>query len=110
MADPGQAIESLEEIPPLLPQRSELPPASGGEAIVAAVTTSVVGLPAAFEPATFFHVVKQGIERREREFQSAARALPNLFGDFEAVKLLFCQQREDGQFAASSRDLRTNAF
>jgi len=96
MAHPRQAVERLEEGAPLRAQGGELAAAGGGEAIVAAVAAGVIGLPVAFHPATLFHVVEQGIERRQSKFQGAAGSLADLFGDFEAVKGLFGEQGEDG--------------
>src|ERR1035438_10123384 len=91
MPDSGQAVEGLEEGAPLRAQRSELAAATGREEIVAAVAAGAVGLPAAFHPAAFFHVVEQRIERGEGEFQGSAGACTDLFCDFEAVEGLLGQ-------------------
>ena len=77
--------------------------AAGGEAVVAAVAAGVVGLPAAFDPAALFHVVEQGIERGQGEFQGSAGAFSDLLGDFETVELLLGEQGEDGEFSAFPR-------
>src|SRR5579872_3651503 len=102
MADSGEAVESLEEGAPFFFERGELLASAGGEAIVAAVAAGLVGLPAAFDQPTLFHLVEQGIEGGEGEGEGSAGAFADLPGDFEAVKRFFGQQGEDGQFAAAS--------
>lgn len=85
-------------------------PAVGSEAVVAAVAPCVVGLPAAFDPSAFFHLVKQRIEGGQREFQCAVGSLADLLGNFEAIEGLLSQQRKDGQVTTAARDFGTNAF
>src|SRR5579872_1704078 len=102
MTDSGEAVEGLEEGPPLCFERGELLASAGREAIVAAVAAGVIGLPSAFDPATLFHLVEQGIEGGEGEGEGSAGAFADLPGDFEAVKRFSGQQGEDGQFAAAA--------
>ena len=58
------------------------------QAIVAAVASGSIGLPARLDPSTLFHLVEQRVERGEREFKSASGALANLPGDLESVQRL----------------------
>src|SRR5579872_5612742 len=102
MADSGEAVEGLDEGPPLCFERGELFASAGREAIVATVAAGLVGLPSSFDPPTLFHLVEQGIEGGEGEGEGSAGAFADLLGDFEAVKRFFGQQGEDGQFAAAS--------
>src|SRR5581483_2437750 len=109
MADSGQGVERLEKGSPLFAQRCQLAASGRSEAVVPAVASRLIRLPPAFDPSSFFHLVKQGIKRGEGELQGAAGSLPDLPGYLETVVWLLGQQGENGEFPAATRDLGTDA-
>src|SRR5882724_1991169 len=102
MVHPHQLVQRVKEATPLLAQRCQLLLTCCCQAIVAAVTAGIVGLPVPCDPAVLFQLVKHGIERGQCEAESATGSIFDLLGDFKAVQGLLGQQGQDGNLSAAS--------
>jgi len=108
MGHPGKAIKRPEKDFPLTAQGRECLLAHSREAIVTTVAPSLIGLPPPAHEASLLEFVQHGVKRCKREAQCASGSFLDALGDFETIKWLFCEKREDGHFGASPGDFRPN--
>src|SRR6478609_180731 len=101
MANLRDLVERVDEVAPDASTRAEHLAAGGGQAIKTAASLTRLLDPAARDPAVFFELVQEGIERGRLETEPPIRALLDDLRQLVAMAIRSVEDREDQEFRAA---------